>query len=100
MVRQAGIHADRVSINVELPTERGLADLAPEKSGEQIEGAMREMKASILEAKDARKRFRHAPRYAPAGQSTQMIVGADGASDVQIVGKAAGLYSDFGLRRV
>ncbi|NTZ41570.1 putative DNA modification/repair radical SAM protein [Altererythrobacter sp. SALINAS58] len=97
---RAGLYADRVSINVELPTDAGLTRLAPDKNSRQIEGAMGGVKDSIVEAKDARKRFRHAPRFAPAGQSTQMIVGADAASDADIVGKASRLYDSFGLRRV
>ena len=100
LVRQAGLYADRVSINVELPTESGLSKLAPEKDARQIEGAMRDMKASIADAGDAAKRFKSAPKFAPAGQSTQMIVGADNASDADIVGKASALYDRFGLRRV
>jgi putative DNA modification/repair radical SAM protein len=100
LVQQAGIYADRVSINVELPTETGLTQLAPEKNAAQIEGAMRDMKSSIVDAGDALKRFKSAPKFAPAGQSTQMIVGADAASDADIVGKASGLYDRFGLRRV
>ncbi len=100
LVRLAGLHADRVSINVELPTVRGLTALAPEKSAPRIEGAMGEMKASIVEARDASKRFKSAPRFAPAGQSTQMIVGADSANDADIVGRASQLYDRFGLRRV
>jgi putative DNA modification/repair radical SAM protein len=100
LVRQAGLYADRVSINVELPTEAGLTELAPQKDSAQIAGAMRDMKSSIVEADDAAKRFRSAPRFAPAGQSTQMIVGADSASDADIVGKASTLYGRFGLRRV
>jgi len=100
LVHKAGMLADRVSINVEMPTDAGLTRLAPDKSAHQIEGAMGGVKASIVQAKDERKRFKHAPRYAPAGQSTQMIVGADAASDSDIVGKASGLYDRFGLRRV
>ena len=100
LVRQAGLHADRVSINIELPTVSGLTDLAPEKNATQIEGAMRDMKSSIVDAGDARKKYKTAPRFAPAGQSTQMIVGADSANDRDIVGKASGLYDRFGLRRV
>ena len=88
IVHQAGLYADRVSINVELPTDSGLSRLAPDKDARQIEGAMGKVKADLVEAKDARKRFRHAPRFAPAGQSTQMIVGADAATDSDIVGKA------------
>ncbi len=100
LVAQAGLYADRVSINVELPTDAGLVRLAPDKSARQIEGAMGEVREAITENRDARKRFRHAPRFAPAGQSTQMIVGADAASDADIVGKASRLYDDFRLRRV
>ncbi len=100
LIHQAGLYADRVSINVELPTKKGLTRLAPDKDEGTIEGAMHKTKARIIEAKDERKRFRHAPRFAPAGQSTQMIVGADDASDAAIVTKASGLYKGYGLRRV
>lgn len=100
IIHAAGLYADRVSINVELPTDSGLTRLAPDKNAGQIEGAMGRTKARIIEARDERKRFRHAPRFAPAGQSTQMIVGADGANDAAIIGKASRLYGDFGLRRV
>ena len=100
LVRRAGLYADRVSINVELPTETGLTRLAPEKNAAQIESAMRDMKASITDAEDASRRFKSAPKFAPAGQSTQMIVGADSANDADIVGKASILYNRFGLRRV
>ncbi len=100
LVAAAGRHADRVSINVELPTTPGLKRLAPEKSVEQIAGAMADMKASIVDARDASKHYKSAPRYAPAGQSTQMIVGADAATDSDIVLRASGLYDAFGMRRV
>ncbi|MBU6267788.1 MAG: putative DNA modification/repair radical SAM protein [Sphingomonadales bacterium] len=100
LVRQAGLWADRVSINVELPTDAGLARLAPDKNSGTIAGAMNHLSQAIIAAKDAGKRFRHAPPFAPAGQSTQMIVGADDANDARIVGRAAALYGDFRLRRV
>lgn len=100
LVHQAGLHADRVSINVELPTVGGLKRLAPEKDGARIEGAMQEMKSAIVDTADARTRYKSAPRFAPAGQSTQMIVGADAATDGDIVTKASSLYDRFGLRRV
>ena len=100
LVRQAGLYADRVSINVELPTLPGLQRLAPEKSALRIESAMGDMKGAIVEARDASTRFKSAPRFAPAGQSTQMIVGADQASDRDIVGRASQLYDRFALRRV
>lgn len=100
LIHRAGLYADRVSINVELPTEAGLNRLAPDKSVPVIEGAMAGLKDHIIAAQDAKKRFKSARRFAPAGQSTQMIVGADGASDVQIVRKASALYGRFSLRRV
>jgi putative DNA modification/repair radical SAM protein len=100
IVERAGLYADRVSINVELPTTAGLARLAPDKNEARIEGAMKGIKSAIVEARDAKKRFKSAPRFAPAGQSTQMIVGADAASDIDIVGRASHLYDRFGLRRV
>lgn len=100
LVHQAGLYADRVSINVELPTNAGLTRLAPDKNAGQIEGAMARVKSDIVDARDATRRYRHAPRFAPAGQSTQMIIGADAASDSDIVGKASALYDRFRLRRV
>jgi len=100
LVSQAGMWADRVSINIELPTSHALTRLAPDKSEARITGAMAGMKASIADARDASKRYRSAPKYAPAGQSTQMIVGADAATDSQIIDRAAGLYQSFGMRRV
>jgi putative DNA modification/repair radical SAM protein len=100
LVHKAGLYADRVSINVELPTERGLKRLAPEKDGVRIETAMKGMKSAIDEGADSKKRFKSAPSFAPAGQSTQMIVGADSANDSEIVGTASRLYDRFSLRRV
>ena len=100
LLRQAGLHADRLSINVELPTERGLTRLAPEKSGVRIRGAMHGLAVAIEDGKDATRRYKSAPRFAPAGQSTQMIVGADSATDGEIVSAASGLYDRFKLRRV
>jgi putative DNA modification/repair radical SAM protein len=100
LVRQAGRFADRVSINVELPTMTGLQRLAPDKSSQRIESAMGDMKSAIEDGQDARKRFRSAPSFAPAGQSTQMIVGADSASDREIIDRASSLYDRYALRRV
>lgn len=100
LMHQAGLHADRLSINVELPTEGGLKRLAPEKDGARIEGAMGRLKSDMDDGKDARKKYKHAPRFAPAGQSTQMIVGADDADDRAIIKRASGLYDRHRLRRV
>ena len=100
LVRQAGLHADRMSINVELPTVSGLKRLAPEKDGVRIEVAMAEVKEGIADNKDSARKHKSAPRFAPAGQSTQMIVGADAANDGDIVMRASALYDRFDLRRV
>ena len=100
LIHRAGLYADRVSINVELPTETGLKRLAPEKDAARIEGAMRGLKTAIVDTGDAKKRYKSAPAFAPAGQSTQMIVGADAATDGDIVTRAATLYDRFALRRV
>jgi putative DNA modification/repair radical SAM protein len=100
LVHQAGLLADRISINVELPTAAGLTRLAPEKSGARIEGAMRDVRTAIDDGADAGKRYKSAPNFAPAGQSTQMIVGADAATDGDIIARASGLYDRFQLRRV
>lgn len=100
LVRQAGLYADRVSINVELPTADGLQRLAPEKDGGRIESAMGDTRRAIDEVQDTAKRLKSTPRFAPAGQSTQMIVGADAASDGDIIQRASTLYDRFSLRRV
>lgn len=100
LIEQAGLWADRVSINVELPTEAGLTRLAPDKAAGQIEGAIGRISEAITDARDARKRYRHSPRFAPGGQSTQMIVGADDANDRQVIARANRLYGRFQLRRV
>ena len=100
LMQQAGLHADRLSINVELPTEGGLKRLAPEKDGMRIEGAMGRIKDEMEDNGDARRKYRHAPKFAPAGQSTQMIVGADAADDRAIITRASSLYDRHRLRRV
>lgn len=94
LIEAAGLWADRLSVNVELPTDRSLTELAPEKKATTIRGAMRQMRERILEAKEERRRF------APAGQSTQMIVGADSATDEQVLSTSVRLYGSYGLRRV
>ena len=100
LIAEAGIWADRLSINVELPTETALSQLAPEKSARTIRNAMADVKTR-REASHERSHRGTRPRaFAPAGQSTQMIVGADAATDGQILGNAASLYGDFRLRRV
>jgi putative DNA modification/repair radical SAM protein len=100
LVRQAGLHADRVSINVELPTTDGLQRLAPEKDVTQIESAMKDARGAIDDGVEAARKYKSAPKFAPAGQSTQMIVGADEANDGDIITRASTLYDRYRLRRV
>jgi len=96
LLAEAGRHADRLSINIELPQEASLKALAPEKDFADIRKAMARLRLRIEEAKAERR----APRFSPAGQSTQMMVGADGADDRTILGTATNLYGNYGLRRV
>ena len=100
LIDEAGLYADRLSINVELPTEVAVKTYAPEKSPETIRGAMARVKTRRTASKDKTHTGKRPPKFAPAGQSTQMIVGADGSSDTTILGQSTRLYGDFGLRRV
>lgn len=115
LLRRAGRYADRLSINVELPTDDGLKALAPEKDTAAIHRSMGRLKLHIDDAKDAQKtaaatpirlipgaasRPARPPRFAPAGQSTQMIVGADASDDRSILRSSATLYGRFRMRRV
>ncbi|WP_309646239.1 putative DNA modification/repair radical SAM protein [Phenylobacterium sp.] len=99
LVNQAALYADRVSINIELPRDESLAALAPEKDALGIRKAMGSVRLGIEETTD-RKATAKPPAYAPAGQSTQMIVGADAATDGEILGRSDRLYGAYGLRRV
>ncbi len=96
LMAEAGKYADRLSINIELPTEASLGALAPEKSIGDIKRSMGRMRLRIDEARAEKK----APRFAPAGQSTQVIVGADDSSDRSIMQMSTDLYGSYGLRRV
>ncbi|QYX56507.1 putative DNA modification/repair radical SAM protein [Roseovarius sp. SCSIO 43702] len=100
LIEEAGLFADRLSINVELPTVRSLGAFAPEKDAGQIRRAM----GNIRLEKEARKEKSHTgkrpPKFAPAGQSTQMIVGADDSNDATILQSATTLYSSYKLKRV
>lgn len=100
LIEEAGRWADRISINIELPTEASLAQLAPDKNLQRTRAAMAGIKERIDEAKAARREDRRAPSFAPAGQSTQMIVGATETSDAAILEQASSLYSKHKLRRV
>ena len=100
LIHQAGMFADRLSVNIELPTEPDLTQLAPEKKKPEITAAMRGIREKLEESNQDRKAGLRPPPFAPAGQSTQMIVGATETPDDQILKTASELYSEHRLRRV
>ena len=100
LVAEAGRWADRLSVNIELPTRADLQRLAPEKSFEQTGRTMGEISTRVAESREERAKSPRAPRFAPAGQSTQMIVGATPSPDADILRTAAGLYARHRLKRV
>ena len=100
LVNEAGLYADRLSVNIEIPTEENLKLLAPEKDHQSVFAPMRYIQQGVLESNEERRRFRHAPRFAPAGQSTQMIVGATSETDKDILQLSSALYKRPTMRRV
>ncbi len=100
LLDEAGRYADRLSINVELPTDAAVKSYAPEKSPARIRKAMADVRLRKEAAGDKTHTGRRAPKFAPAGQSTQMIVGADGATDATILQSSTRLYASYGLKRV
>jgi putative DNA modification/repair radical SAM protein len=102
LIAEAGKYADRLSINIEMPSETSLATLAPEKDVRAIRRTMGRLRLKLDEAQEAQTMATKAkpPRFAPAGQSTQMIVGADTASDQTILATSANLYGAYKLKRV
>ncbi|MBN9041165.1 MAG: putative DNA modification/repair radical SAM protein [Rhizobiales bacterium 62-47] len=104
LITEAGKYADRLSINIELPEATSLAKLAPEKDVRAIRRTMGRLRLKLDEANEARRapssRQARPPRFAPAGQSTQMIVGADAATDQSILNTSANLYGSYNLKRV
>ncbi len=100
LIERLGLYADRMSVNIELPSQESLRRLAPEKSKENILLPMRRIAGGIQENSRALTLYRHAPKFAPAGQSTQMIVGASPESDRTILTLSEALYGRFSLKRV
>ena len=100
LVRLTGFLADRMSVNLELPTAEGLKKLAPNKHRKNILAPMRLIQNGITESRNEVAVYRHAPAFVPAGQSTQMIIGATGESDFQLMMVAQNLYDKFSLKRV
>ncbi len=100
LVEEAGLYADRLSANIELPRDEAMGRFAPQKDVGVIKQAMANVRLKIEAAKPAKKDRAKPPKFAPAGQSTQLIVGADGAPDTEILARSASLYGGYGLRRV
>lgn len=100
LITRLGMLVDRMSVNIEMPSQQSLRLLAPDKSKESILKPMGLIKHRIQENSADMVRYRHAPRFAPAGQSTQMIIGATPDSDYQILTLAEGLYQKYRLKRV
>lgn len=100
LVNEAGLYADRMSVNIEIPTEENLKRLAPEKDHQSVFAPMRYIQQGVLQSAEERKHFRHAPRFVPAGQSTQMIVGATSETDQDILQLSSALYRRSTMKRV
>lgn len=100
MIMEAGLYADRMSINLEMPTESGLKLLAPEKSHADVVKPLSFVQNQIILLKDEKKLIKSVPKFVPAGQSTQMVIGATPETDKEIMQTAASFYKNFSLKRV
>ena len=100
LVQQLGLLADRMSVNIELPSQQGLQTLAPDKSREAILRPMGLIRDKAFESRQELVKYKHAPRFAPAGQSTQLIVGATQDNDRHILRLTEALYQKYRLKRV
>ena len=100
LLYDAGIYADRLSVNIEIPSNPELKRLAPEKNFDDIFRPMGIIRNNIIESHEQQKKFRSTPKFVPAGQSTQLIVGATPENDKQILSLASGLYKEQQLKRV
>jgi len=100
LIKEAGLYADRMSINLEMPTEAGLKLLAPEKSHEDVIKPLAFVQQNIAQFAEDKKLIKHIPKFVPAGQSTQMVIGATPESDKDIMYTANTFYKNFSLKRV
>ena len=100
LVHEAGLYADRMSVNIEIPSENNLTLLAPEKNYPDVLQPMNQLKMGIEEYKETRKKIKKTPPFVPAGQSTQLIIGASPDNDRQILTLASGFYNHQNLKRV
>jgi putative DNA modification/repair radical SAM protein len=100
MIREAGLYVDRMSINLEMPTEKGLKLMAPEKDHESVKKPLNFINQEIQSLKQESKLIKHKPTFVPAGQSTQMVIGATPENDFEIMSVADKFYKDYNLKRV
>ena len=100
LVNEAGLYADRLSVNIEIPNENSLQLLAPEKDFQSVLKPMQYIQQGVLQSAEDRKKYRHAPRFAPAGQSTQMIIGATADTDKDILRLSSSFYQRPTMKRV
>lgn len=100
LLTEAGLYADRMSINLEMPTEAGLKLLAPDKSHDDVKKPLSFIKDSIIQFKDEKKTIKSTPKFVPAGQSTQMVIGATPETDMEIMYSANEYYKNYDLKRV
>ena len=100
LLHEAGLYADRLSANIEIPTKSGLALLAPEKTHDELQAPMQTVKEEIITIKDSRKKHKKAPKFVPAGQTSQMIVGASNETDLQVIQLSDHFYKKYELKRV
>ena len=100
LIKEAGLYADRMSINLEMPTEAGLKLLAPEKNHEDVRKPLAFVQQQISQFSADKKLIKHVPKFVPAGQSTQMVIGATPESDKDIMYTANAFYKNFSLKRV
>jgi putative DNA modification/repair radical SAM protein len=100
LVNEAGLYADRLSVNIEIPNEASLKILAPDKDFKSVYNPMKYIQQGVLQSVEERRRYRYAPRFAPAGQSTQMIIGATPETDKDILVLSSALYERPTMRRV
>lgn len=100
LMQEAGLWADRLSVNIELPTQAGLKLLAPDKNHKDFLKPMRTIQRSIIQHKEEKKLIKSTPKFTPAGQSSQMIIGATNESDLDIIKTSTYLYKNFNLKRV
>jgi putative DNA modification/repair radical SAM protein len=100
LVKEAGMYVDRMSINLEMPTEAGLQLLAPDKSHQEVIKPLGDVQRQIIQFKEEKKVIKSVPQFVPAGQSTQMVIGATPETDKDIMHTAAEFYKNFSLRRV